>query len=102
MSKLVLDFQIPEKYNAGQFSDIVRALCQQVNTLSEGQMVARYYSSTIAPNVTAIGAAIGDIRWDASVSEQGSASSKYVRLGWVCTASGSPGTWKEMRVLTGN
>ena len=33
--------------------------------------------------------------------EAGSAGSKYVIVGWVCVTNGTPGTWKEMRVLTG-
>lgn len=35
-------------------------------------------------------------------SEAGSASSKYVVIGWVCTVGGTPGTWLPMRTLTGN
>ena len=34
--------------------------------------------------------------------ESGSGGSKYVVIGWVCTVSGTPGTWLDMRVLTGN
>ena len=34
--------------------------------------------------------------------ETGVAGSKYVVIGWVCTASGTPGTWLPMRSLTGN
>ena len=35
-------------------------------------------------------------------AEAGTSSSKYVVIGWVCTASGTPGTWLEIRTLTGN
>lgn len=35
-------------------------------------------------------------------SEAGSASSKYVVIGWICTVGGTPGTWLAMRTLTGN
>lgn len=35
-------------------------------------------------------------------SEAGTAGSKYLVIGWCCSASGSPGTWLPMRVLTGN
>ena len=35
-------------------------------------------------------------------AELGAASSKYVIIGWVCTVSGTPGTWLELRTLTGN
>lgn len=34
--------------------------------------------------------------------EAGTAGSKYVITGWVCVTAGTPGTWVEMRTLTGN
>lgn len=34
--------------------------------------------------------------------EAGTAGSKYVISGWVCTAAGTPGTWLPQRTLTGN
>lgn len=37
-----------------------------------------------------------------TVTELGSAASKYVVTGWICVAGGTPGTWLEMRALTGN
>jgi len=44
----------------------------------------------------------GDIIYNTTPSELGSAGSKYVVLGWMCVAGGSPGTWVEMRAYTGN
>lgn len=35
-------------------------------------------------------------------AEAGSGGSKYIITGWICTASGTPGTWLQARVLTGN
>lgn len=43
-----------------------------------------------------------DMYRNTTPSEAGSAGSKYVVIGWVCTASGTPGTWLPMRTLTGN
>lgn len=43
----------------------------------------------------------GEFVWNTSPSESGSAGSKYVVLGWSCVTSGTPGTWKEIRGLTG-
>lgn len=34
--------------------------------------------------------------------EAGSTGSKYVVIGWICSVSGTPGTWLAMRSLTGN
>lgn len=39
-------------------------------------------------------------RNDAPV-ELGIATAKYIIIGWCNVSSGTPGTWKEMRVLTG-
>lgn len=44
----------------------------------------------------------GDFVRNSAPVEAGSASSKYVITGWICTASGTPGTWLECRTLTGN
>lgn len=44
----------------------------------------------------------GDFVRNTSPTEQGSAGSMYVLMGWICVSSGSPGTWKECRALTGN
>ena len=44
----------------------------------------------------------GDKRWNPIPAESGTAGSKYVTIGWICVASGTPGTWVDMRCLTGN
>jgi lysophospholipase L1-like esterase len=44
----------------------------------------------------------GTIIDNTAPAEAGSASSKYVTTGWICTAAGGPGTWLPMRTLTGN
>ena len=44
----------------------------------------------------------GDKCKNTSPSEAGTAGSKFVVTGWICTVSGSPGTWLPMRSLTGN
>ena len=58
------------------------------------------HESTTAPTTGLW--AVGNKVWNSAPSELGSASSKYVIIGWVCTVSGEPGTWVEMRTLTGN
>lgn len=44
----------------------------------------------------------GNFCRNTSPSEAGTVGNKYVVIGWVCTVSGSPGTWVQMRTLTGN
>lgn len=57
-------------------------------------------SGTAAPTTGTF--AKGDMCKNTAPSEAGTAGSKYVVMGWICTATGTPGTWMAMRVLTGN
>lgn len=79
---------------------LLRDVANQVNKLTEGRIEADH-SAVIAPP-TAGDWKAGDKLRNSSPTELGSASSKYVVIGWICTASGTPGTWLEMRCLTGN
>lgn len=55
---------------------------------------------TAAPNFDTW--AVGHTVENTAPSELGSAGSKYVIRGWICTVAGTPGTWLPMRTLTGN
>jgi len=44
----------------------------------------------------------GDACRNTAPVEAGSGGSKYVVFGWINVSSGTPGTWLEMRVSTGN
>jgi len=46
--------------------------------------------------------AAGDRLFNSAPEELGTEGSKYVLDGWTCVASGEPGTWLPVRVLTGN
>jgi len=72
----------------------------QVNNLTEGRITAVTNATTAAP--TTGPHAQGDFVRNSTPVELGSASSKYVIFGWVCVASGTPGTWQQCRFLTGN
>lgn len=72
----------------------------QVNLMAEGKMAGFYQAATAVP--TAGTFATGDFVLNASPSEAGSSGSKYVIHGWQCVAGGTPGTWVQMRYLTGN
>ena len=82
-----------------RLTDIIRDICSQVNGLTDGRISA-HTTATAAPTTGTY--AQGDKLWNSSPSELGTAGSKYVVIGWVCTASGTPGTWLQMRTLTGN
>lgn len=76
-----------------------REMAQVLNALIEGRIYVRY-TDTAAPTTREW--VIGDVVWNSAVAEAGSPGSKYAIMGWVCTTAGEPGTWKEMRTLTGN
>ena len=105
MSKLVLEFRVPAEYNKQTLTDIIRAICTQVNMLSEGSISARYQAQISVP-AGSVAAQVGDIVWDSNTTVRGSVApavaASYVRLGWVCTVAGTPGTWQEIRVPNGS
>jgi hypothetical protein len=72
----------------------------QLNALTEGHLHAVHNAYTAAP--TGGEWAQGDFIRKSDPVEAGGAGSKYVIVGWICTVGGSPGTWLECRVLTGN
>lgn len=78
----------------------LREHAQQVNAVSEGRIGGHYNAATAAPTTGMYQQ--GDKVWNSAPAEAGSASSKYVVIGWVCTVGGEPGTFLPMRVLTGN
>lgn len=77
-----------------------REHAQQVNALSEGRITAAYNALPSIP--TAGTYAQGDFVRNSAPVEAGAAASKYVVIGWICVAGGTPGTFLPMRVLTGN
>lgn len=71
-----------------------------VNLLTDGRITGTNNATTAAP--TAGPYAQGDFVRNSAPTEAGGAGSKYVVLGWVCVASGTPGTFVQCRALTGN
>jgi hypothetical protein len=73
-----------------------------VNRLSEGRIYQHYNAASSAPSGSTVAYQIGDEVRNLVPTELGTAGSMYIIKGWICVAAGSPGTWREMRVLTGN
>ena len=78
----------------------LREHATQVNLLTEGRIAAVTNATTAAP--TSGPNQQGDFVRNSAPTELGLVSRKYVILGWVCVASGTPGTFVQCRVLTGN
>jgi hypothetical protein len=83
-----------------QLTDQLRQHAVQVNLLTEGSLSAVHNAMTAPP--TAGTWAKGDFIRNSAPSELGTGGSKYVVAGWICTVSGTPGTWLQCRYLTGN
>lgn len=83
-----------------QLGRLFTAISKQVNGITEGR-IESFHGALTSPPTTGQWY-VGDFIKNSSPSELGSASSKYVIIGWVCTVSGEPGTWLECRCLTGN
>jgi hypothetical protein len=81
-------------------SDYLRPIQLQLNGVTEGSIAAITNAQTAAP--TAGTYQQGDYIKNSQPTELGTAGSKYVVLGWVCTVAGTPGTWLQDRGLTGN
>ena len=80
--------------------DQLQAIVRKVNALSDGKFYAVDAVGTAAPSTGTY--AQGDFVRNSNPTELGSAASKYVIFGWVCTVSGTPGTFLEVRTFTGN
>jgi len=79
--------------------ELHREVATQLNLASEGAIQASHNAMTAAP--LSGDYRVGDFVRNSAPSELGTAGSKYLIFGWSCVASGSPGTWKQCRFLTG-
>lgn len=75
----------------------------QLNALSESKLSASTNAAAAAPSAGSTTAYVqGDFIVNNAPAELGDDGAKYVVRGWICAASGKPGTWVECRCLTGN
>lgn len=102
MPKINLEQFVHGEYDRALMTEMVRQLEDAVNRLSEGRIYQHYNAANAAPTGTTVAYQVGDKVWNLTPSELGTAGSMYCIIGWLCLAAGSPGTWREMRVLTGN
>lgn len=81
-------------------TDTMKSIFSKVNGLAAGRLNATDLVATSIP--TSGYYAQGDFVKNSAPVEAGGVGSKYVITGWICVAGGTPGTFKEHRVLTGN
>lgn len=107
--RLSTDFRLPQKAELSvawldlqrrQLAMALRDIAQQLNSTSEGRIAAASNAATAAPTTGTY--AQGDFIRNSTPTELGAGGSKYVITGFLCVAGGTPGTWVQMRSLTGN
>ena len=98
MPRLALNQRIPAEYNRQAINAIFADMQNQINSLSEGMLNARYNAQVSVPTTGEY--SIGDLVYNANPAELGGAGSKYIHLAWLCVTS-SPLAFKELRCLTG-
>lgn len=81
---------------ARRLTDLWSVLASTLNDLVDKSEVSATSSPTAGVHK------LGEFVRNANPLELGTAGSKYIISGWICTAAGTPGTWLQARVLTGN
>lgn len=76
----------------------LRRLSAKTNAIGAGS-ISGYEAATAAPTTGTY--ARGDFILNSQPAELGSAGSKYIVHGFRCVSGGTPGTWVEVRTLTG-
>ena len=100
MPRLNLEQFLSNDYDRSLMVEMVRQVEDAINRLSEGRIYQNYNAATSEPSGTAQSYQVGDVVRNLSPTPTG--SPEYVLWGWLCVASGSPGTFRELRIPTGN
>jgi hypothetical protein len=78
---------------------LLRDIAQQLNGITEGRISQHHAALTAAPTTGSW--AQGDFVRNSTPAESGTGGMKYIIYGWECVTAGTPGTWVEVRTLTG-
>lgn len=104
---IMSDPRLPTNAPQGYIRDLVvrlnelfRAITNTIDSLRGGHISAATNTMVSAPTTGMWNK--GDQVRNSNPSELGAGGSKYVIVGWLCVTAGEPGTWVEMRCLTGN
>jgi len=101
VSKVSVSNRVPSHYDPQAIAGLLRSLETQLNLLSEGKVHATHNAHTAAPTGSAQSYQWADFVKNSKPTEVSqTAIGNYVIAGWVSTAAGSPGTWKECRFQT--
>ena len=102
MSKLIgVADKLGNEYKRADVSDVVRAIARQVDGISDGGIAYVQNAASAAPTSSLVPYVQGDMIRNINPTVQGTVGSQYVTFAFQCVAPGSPGTWVELRALTG-
>lgn len=90
MSKVDISWKVPRTYNPEVIESLFKSVADQLALLSEGKQGAYYGARTSAPTSG---------KWARGDWVKNSEPSAAGYFGWVCVASGEPGTWKGFGVI---
>jgi hypothetical protein len=102
LPRLFLEQYLQKDYDFALMSEQFRQIEDAINRLSEGRIYQAYNAASSAPSGTTVAYQVGDFVRNSTPTELGGAGSKYIVWGFICIGAGTPGTWREMRFLTGN
>lgn len=100
MPRLYLEQFLQQDYDRGLMTEAFRQIEDAINRLSEGRIYQNYNAGTSEPTGDAQAYQLGDVVRNTAPTPTG--TPEFVLWGWVCVASGAPGTWRELRIPTGN
>jgi len=105
--KLIENLQLPSNPDspyATQLNFVLssnfRNIAQKVNAIGDGRLSGSDFTAATVPTTGTFRQ--GDYIRNSAPVEAGTAGSKYVLMGWICTVGGTPGTLLPVRTLTGN
>ena len=77
-----------------KLTDLFRQYADQINGLTEGRISSDHSARTEAPTTGAW--EVGDVIRNSAPSIISGSGFTYFVWGWICTVSGTPGTWEEL------
>jgi hypothetical protein len=102
MPRINLEQFLQKDYDLALMSELMRQVEDAINRISEGRIYQSYNAAAAAPTGSTVAYQVGDVVRNSNPTELGSVNSKYIITGFICIAAGTPGTWRELRSLTGN
>ena len=93
--------RLGDQYRRADVADIIRAIGTHVDGLVDGSIAYRDNAVSVAPTSSVVPPAAGDLLWKLNPTVQGTVGAQYVTYAFMCVADGTPGTWVELRGLTG-